>query len=868
MTEAQVLQLHYTSCLQGISGYAGFQTRAESAGFLPGDRREIEGHILYQPPRDLPREPDPGTIKECFPRSFKVLRLASGRLAMIRSVYLGQDYSNRWGNFMGHALVFEGDLGGYWPIDAYAWPSWQDHCLEADQPQAPPPLPTLAPSEVLSGKGFSFAELSRFLGRSPHRAACLKEMIRAVFWRPRDSRSIVIRELLEEDAVAWVACLQKAFPPFAQGGLTCSTFQFDPGSAMAINATRIGTDFRFDDREREHQFYLFDFTTGRHSVVKEGHEDYAGTVAAWMLDDPERLEAFQIFAGRFAPVDLGPDLAHILQLFRFANGEAVHFQGGALKELLDFVKNRAGAGLLPELLEYLAAPELYLGQAAPLEDWSIAIRFLAEGADATGATRQQRQACKAWVQAFDHFSRQPTPPVSTLLSLRSVVERAGAGDPRALALAFLAEEHLHALRDQLATMSPAAMGLLLAEVERCCRKTGQEPTYKSEPVLGLLEAFLFQQPGPVPDLQWAYLPYRSQPEALVHLTRHLAAVMIHQWPGDQATGALASLGRSLEGALAQEGEAVRYQAINALKTQEACHEVLFGEWAAAIARSADKVESHARYGRAILTGEDAFSCAVAGRMAETLLEALAPALQRRQARLWIEQHYCVAFPEPLMFQVIVLASQDVALGPEDMASEGLAQRLALTQARNGGSPALPRLALRAAARRALGHEDGLEGLPSLLAEAEAPLYEEFAACVLPKLFARATRPARVRQILLAFASEGRIPCLTKAYEAALGTRSGPGINQTETAVLMFWLGLQETDPAHRLLGPLKHPALESLARRFTTLPPKELKSISAKAVSWKEPPDPLRDKALQKFIATVEVSRPTLINRLFGRTRA
>src|SRR5579864_3093140 len=137
----KALQLCYTSCRRGMSGNAGFQTWCQSLGIQPDERRELERRCLYRPPRDAHPEPDRDEVEHRFPIALRYFPLDGGRAALIRSCYLGRDYSGRWGNFFAHALLLrqEPRAPACWPIDYYEWAGWRDRLTPEEESASPPP---------------------------------------------------------------------------------------------------------------------------------------------------------------------------------------------------------------------------------------------------------------------------------------------------------------------------------------------------------------------------------------------------------------------------------------------------------------------------------------------------------------------------------------------------------------------------------------------------------------------------------------------------------------------------------------------------------------------------------------------------------
>jgi hypothetical protein len=117
-------QLYYTSCERGLSGYPGYQFNAVSRGVTVDEMREVERLTAYEPPASLGFAPSEAEIAAC-PAS---LCYAPGPTAILANVvFLGADFSQRFGNYFAHALVSgepERDLCGRLPIEAWAAPCW------------------------------------------------------------------------------------------------------------------------------------------------------------------------------------------------------------------------------------------------------------------------------------------------------------------------------------------------------------------------------------------------------------------------------------------------------------------------------------------------------------------------------------------------------------------------------------------------------------------------------------------------------------------------------------------------------------------------------------------------------------------------
>ncbi len=142
-------QLHYTSAASGLADRAGFQFVAASPGATPAMQQAVSRLLAYRPPPSAPTRPSPAQLRD-FPVSFGFERTEAG-LALVRCRYLGADYSGRFGNFIGHAVVASvQELEGLHPIELWEAPWW---ATEPGGPRLPdlaalPPGPVTDPSSV------------------------------------------------------------------------------------------------------------------------------------------------------------------------------------------------------------------------------------------------------------------------------------------------------------------------------------------------------------------------------------------------------------------------------------------------------------------------------------------------------------------------------------------------------------------------------------------------------------------------------------------------------------------------------------------------------------------------------------------------
>jgi hypothetical protein len=116
-------QMHYTSAPTGLSSRPGFQFVAASPGATEHLRNAVLRHLSYRPPQSAPTRPTAAQLQD-FPVALGFEREESG-MVLVQCRYLGEDYSGRFGNFLGHAVVAsEAELGGVHPIQLWGSSLW------------------------------------------------------------------------------------------------------------------------------------------------------------------------------------------------------------------------------------------------------------------------------------------------------------------------------------------------------------------------------------------------------------------------------------------------------------------------------------------------------------------------------------------------------------------------------------------------------------------------------------------------------------------------------------------------------------------------------------------------------------------------
>lgn len=216
-------QLHYTSLPPGPDG-SGFRFTAVSPGIPGALLREAEQLIGYEPPRSAPPRPGPEELR-AFPTAFSLNLLSDGGRLLSRTVYTGEDYSGRWGNFHAHAVYLPAGTGlpaDRLPITAWESPRWARHAPAATEPEPLDALPTDGSFDEAAMIGFA-------LSRGPGLAAFFTDLRRLA--EDEHAPHLVMVEESSQFVARWIALAGTVLPrPLAQR-LTFTTYTRRPQQA-------------------------------------------------------------------------------------------------------------------------------------------------------------------------------------------------------------------------------------------------------------------------------------------------------------------------------------------------------------------------------------------------------------------------------------------------------------------------------------------------------------------------------------------------------------------------------------------------------------------------------------------------------------
>jgi hypothetical protein len=229
--------LRYTSAESGPTGRSGFQFVAASPGTPPEVTRAVTPYMAYRPPPDAPSAPGPEELTG-FPTA-----LAYGRegdyAVLVRCRYTGRDYSGRYGNFCGHAVVAtEQEMEGLRPIELWGSPMWAGPAGQ---------VPDLVP-----GEAFDPESLVGWLARERAHdlLAALLDAVTAAL-AGGHGRVVLVAEDVELIA-RWIALVCYSLPSELAARVSFTTYTADPESAPqlivgTVPAAWPGKGFRLDE---------------------------------------------------------------------------------------------------------------------------------------------------------------------------------------------------------------------------------------------------------------------------------------------------------------------------------------------------------------------------------------------------------------------------------------------------------------------------------------------------------------------------------------------------------------------------------------------------------------------------------------------
>lgn len=864
------LQLHYTSCRHGLSGHAGFQTRAMSSAIRPEEQRAIERLGVYQPPRSCPVEPDRNQIEDLFPVAYRHTYLETGRLALSRSTYAGKDYSGRWGNYFSHTLLIDQLPHGVWPVDVYEWKGWKkklEETEDTDQALFDLPRATIVPDNA----AFSFLELQDFLQEEDGRAQLLAQMIGAVFLRQETSRSLVIREELETNALFWIACIQKSFPSTHQKELSCSSYQFDPRACLAVNVTRRETDFSLGENERKFQFFVFDFLTEIPAEVSDQDNEYGSIISAWMSQHPETLTAFHTFSSQFEHNIVNHELVHLLRLFRLRIGESLFLDEQEIVEILDFINAYSKKEHLEDIIDIVAASIQQLAQSNHSDYRARLALFFINGAQRTQKAGFRTLAYEQIIQLVENMIVDQSCSLEEVEALRSHARDMHPSFDTEFAGVVLSSPFLSQLYLHIPSLTDQGLSLALSELLSAVQHTPENEALENQYVLAFIQHAVTARVPHLSGFEWLFSSFQNAPHDTARLCLYICRILtelrrtnpITQITKDDYATAIQSFSAFLSNLFQAEDEAYRFAVINRMKDYSEAWHLLEGEWRQSIEKQSDKISYHQAYTQHVLEQASPFSEAYRSVFADALWPLLSSPEQDAQAVAWIEAEDTKFLSAQLLQRVFQNTSANISFLVDDPQSDELCKLLSDKMEDFDIELQPDRLALRNAILTADNpsvyfDKKSLARINQALEKIEKDDYKNFTSSYLPNILTKTRRAEHHGLVIQAIFQKPYRDDFMKSYQAFFDQRKAKIFDRPDMAALQFWISLQKGDDDYSLYQNIYKESMGLLVSRIAQLKDATYeKLVRTNESNKKLPPD--QKAKLQTIYAQVEKEKKALL---------
>ena len=308
-----IRQFYYTSCQAGLGTSSGYQFNAVTPGIDQDVLKMAQTLVSYEPPPSAPAQPAADELEK-FPVALSYLLLAPSSALVCRSVYIGRDYSGRFGNFFAHGVHVDPstDLGLACPVDLWDSPSWS-HAESASTE-----LPALGP--LAPGPPITDADLAAFLDADGRRAQLYPFLVAIRQSLDAGGRQIVMVEASSAHTARWVALATRSLPRRLALQLTFTTYTRRPYySTHRLIGIAPDSDFRFSPSEINDQYMVFDFVGRRFSPAADN--EWASLAATfWDPASKATMAQFHDFLGDVGLANVPTDLGAALAAFGLARG--------------------------------------------------------------------------------------------------------------------------------------------------------------------------------------------------------------------------------------------------------------------------------------------------------------------------------------------------------------------------------------------------------------------------------------------------------------------------------------------------------------------------------------------------------------------
>ncbi len=871
--QIQASQLHYTSCQYGLAGHSGFQTRAMTADIDGQSKTAIEQLAVYEPPKNLPREPDDATTMADYPVAYRHLYLADGTLAITRSAYTGLDYTERGGNYFCHGLVFEQIPDGLWPVDLYEHNLWK-HSLTAaeDCQQDHYDLPK-ATIEV-DASAYDFVVLQEFLTDINQAQHILGNMIQAVLLKAQTSRTLVIRDPMASNGVFWLACLQKSFPASLQRHLSCSSYQFDPRSCAAINVVYGQTDVLLGENERKFQFYAFDLVDQQFSDVDTIAPIYAQTIANWMVNEPETLRAFHQMASQFDLTKLDTSLTPLVQLFMLQQKHEQELKQAldvnALMDIVDLVNGFAAKEYLVEIVEILSAHQPLLTRVTdPQMLEKVTLFFI------NSYQINRSQTIKLMI--IGQLSRltmlsvtSPEVDPQWVASLRQKAAEADKDIVYQTAQSFLSETNMAVQANKMTALLIDQM-INLAEIMVGFIQTIEPNTtpLHSPQWHDFIALAISKRHQHMNDADWLFAPFTSDNSTVAKiilmicqkLPKLVDAGLITAQQSDTAANGFSQYLTQRFDKTPQDWFII----VNLLKSKQQSWDLLKVNWHQGFDNSRNKPKYYQQYFQAVLNDESDYRSACWGKFADILWQKSNEKQRLEIALDWLRNGHVGDLGQSLAEQVVQQANQAIRFSIKHPLSDEIASLIPPLIAKYDIALKPDKLTLRQALMTQRPFRlQPLEAVNTALQGADKAIYNAFIDVYLPLLLDSLNDIEQHGKIIGHLHLSEFTDVFIDAYRKTLSTNKTASTGRRCEGFLTFWLLLNNKHPFYRQCHQVKTDLSNVLVAKLAKLKDRELTTMAEDLKASGKLSDS-QQTALDNLMLAVEDKKNTFLRKI-GRT--
>lgn len=200
------------------------------------EESEICAVMKYKAPDNLPYTPSNEEIETLFPKIFAYFQLSSGRFCIAQSSYIGQDYTNRWGNYIIHAYVLN-DIGDLVPSRMIGADIFRTRLTdeELNAVSAPDSLPHV--DMEYSGDALTEQEIKQFFD-TPSRRETLKTLAQSACDAISSNKHISFADDLA-NMRTWITTLSMVVPKNILNQVYFSTYATENSDLVTLSCKQI-----------------------------------------------------------------------------------------------------------------------------------------------------------------------------------------------------------------------------------------------------------------------------------------------------------------------------------------------------------------------------------------------------------------------------------------------------------------------------------------------------------------------------------------------------------------------------------------------------------------------------------------------------